>query len=104
MRIPALPALPPTSDTWADKLYSCTDALPEGALVLAAKEAADPTAARVDFDSMQRDTPYARPIEGMANLGLPAFEASTGSVAFIKDSFVLKNFHQHPIRDADHAE
>ena len=89
VRILALPSPPPTTDAWADKLYTCTYALPAGSLVLSVKEAADPAAAHADFDGLQRSTASARPIEGMANLGLPAFETSAGSVVFVKDSFVL---------------
>ncbi|MET3919124.1 hypothetical protein [Arthrobacter sp. UYEF20] len=90
VRILALSVPPRTSDSWADKLYTCTYALPAGSLVLSVKEAADPAAARGHFDGLQQTTASARPIEGMANLGLPAFESTDGSVVFVKDSFVLK--------------
>lgn len=89
VRILALPASPRTTETWADKLYSCTYALPAGSLTLSVKETADPAAARGHFDTLQQRTASARPIEGMANLGLPAFETVAGSVVFVKDSFVL---------------
>lgn len=87
-RILSLPETPPTSDSWAEKLYTCTYSLPSGPLVLSVKETADPAAARANFDSL-RQQPTARPIEGMANLGLPAFETTAGSVVFAKDNFVL---------------
>ena len=87
-RILSLSASPPTSDSWAEKLYTCTYSLPSGRLVLSVKETADPAAARARFDSLQRQ-PTARPIEGMANLGLPGFETTAGSVVFTKDNFVL---------------
>lgn len=89
VRIMALPDSPRTTDSWADRLYTCTYALPAGSLVLSVKETADPAAARAHFDGLQQETVSARPIEGMANLGLPAFETPDGSVAFVKDSFVL---------------
>lgn len=88
-RILSLPGTPVTTDTWADKLYTCTYALPAGSLVLSVKEAADPAAARSYFDGLPRSTASARPIDGLANLGLPAFETTAGSVVFVKDSFVL---------------
>ena len=88
-RVLSLSAAPATREAWVDKLYTCAYALPTGALVLSVKEAADPAAARVHFDGLQQRTTAARPIEGMANLGLPAFETSAGSVVFVKDSFVL---------------
>ena len=87
-RILSLPASPPTSDSWAEKLYTCTYSLPSGPLVLSVRETADPAAARARFDSLQRQ-PTARPIEGMTNLGLPGFETTAGSVVFAKDNFVL---------------
>jgi hypothetical protein len=89
VRILALPTPPRTTDAWADKLYTCTYALPAGPLTLSVKETADPAAARGHFDSLQQRTASARPIEGMANLGLPAFETAAGSAVFVKDSFVL---------------
>ena len=89
VRILALPSPPRTTDAWADKLYTCTYALPAGTLVLSVKETADPAAAHGHFDGLQRSTDSARPIEGMANLGLPAFETPAGAVSFVKDSFVL---------------
>lgn len=89
VRILALPSPPRTHDSWADRLYTCTYALPAGSLVLAVKETADPAAARVHFDGLRQKAVSARPIEGMANLGLPAFESTDGSVVFVKDSFVL---------------
>ncbi|GAC1569150.1 MAG: hypothetical protein NVS3B6_22530 [Pseudarthrobacter sp.] len=88
VRILALPATPGTTDTWADKLYTCTYALPAGSLVLSVKEAADPAAARAYFDSSQKTTAQAAPIEGLTNLGFPAYE-SPASAVFVKDSFVL---------------
>ena len=88
-RILSLPDAPVTTDSWAGKLYTCTYALPAGPLVLSVKETADPAAARAHFDSLKQGQSPARPIEGMANLGLPAFETMAGSVAFVKDSFVL---------------
>ncbi len=89
VRILALPAPPRTTDTWADKVYTCSYALPAGTLTLSVKETADPAAARAHFDRLLQRTASARPIEGMANLGLPAFENTAGSAVFVKDSFVL---------------
>lgn len=88
VRILALPSPPGTSASWADKLYTCTYALPAGPLVLSVKETSDPTAARASFDGLQRTTAGAAPIEGLANLGFPAFQTSSSAV-FVKDNFVL---------------
>ncbi|WP_426939431.1 hypothetical protein ACQCSV_07435 [Pseudarthrobacter sp. S3] len=88
VKIPALPSVPGTAATWADKFYTCTYTLPGGALVLSVKEAADPDAAHAFFQELQRSTVAADPIEGLANLGFPAFQ-TPASAAFVKDSFVL---------------
>jgi len=90
VRILALPSAPGTAASWADKLFTCTYALPGGPLVLSVKEAADPAAAHAAFGELQRTTGSAAPIEGMANLGLPAFQTPGGAVVFVKDSFVLR--------------
>ena len=87
-RILALASPPLTTDSWADKLYTCTYALPTGPLVLSVKEAADTAAARAYFERQQQSSAQAAPIEGLANLGLPAFQTPASAV-FVKDSFVL---------------
>lgn len=87
-RILSLPATPATTETWADKLYTCTYALPAGSLVLSVKETADPSAARAYFDRLQQRAAGAAPIEGLANLGFPAFQTPASAV-FVKDNFVL---------------
>ncbi|WP_442542460.1 hypothetical protein ACSBOX_10945 [Arthrobacter sp. KN11-1C] len=90
VKILSLATAPRTTDSWASKLYTCTYALPAGPLVLSVKEAADPAAARAYFDALASSTASSRPIEGMANLGFPAFESTAGSVVFVKDNFILK--------------
>ncbi|UUL75427.1 hypothetical protein NG819_14590 [Pseudarthrobacter sp. Fe7] len=87
-RILALSTVPGTTASWADKIYTCTYALPAGSLVLSVKEAAEPDAARADFHDLQRTTPGSAPIEGLANLGFPAFQTPASAV-FTKDNFVL---------------
>ena len=87
-RILSLSRPPETKETWTDKLYTCAYALPAGSLVLSVKEAADPSAARAYFDGLQRTTAGAAPIEGLANLGFPAFQTPASAV-FVKDNFVL---------------
>ncbi|MEW1808728.1 hypothetical protein [Pseudarthrobacter sp. NPDC080039] len=87
-RILALPSPPPTTDAWADSLYTCTYALPPGSFVLSVKETPDPAGARAHFEALQQKTASARPIEGMANLGFQAFQ-TPAAVVFVKDNFVL---------------
>ncbi|MEW1808986.1 hypothetical protein [Pseudarthrobacter sp. NPDC080039] len=88
VKILALPSPPGTSASWADKLYTCTYTLPAGALVLSVKEAPDPDTAHTYFQDLQRTTGGAAPIEGLANLGFPAFQTPASAV-FVKDNFVL---------------
>lgn len=84
----ALPSAPGTTTSWAEKLFTCTYALPSGSLVLSVKEAGDADAARSYFEDRQRSTAGAVPIEGLANLGFPAFQTPSSAV-FVKDNFVL---------------
>jgi len=88
VRILTLPSVPGTTASWADKLYTCTYALPGGPLVLSVKEATGPNAAHAYFQELQRSTAGAAPIEGLANLGFPAFQTPSTAV-FAKDNFVL---------------
>lgn len=88
MQTLSLPADPPTTSSWAEKLYTCTYTLPAGSLVLSVKEAPDARAARDDLAALQRAADGAAPIEGLENLGFPAFQTPASAV-FAKDNFVL---------------
>jgi hypothetical protein len=81
---------PHTVDTWADSTFTCTYHLDEGALEISVREAPDQAAALTYFDAMQALAVDATPIEGLANLGFPAYETADGSAVFQKDSFVLQ--------------
>ncbi|WP_334173779.1 hypothetical protein [Sinomonas sp.] len=85
----ALPAVPVPASAWAAGLYTCTYALPGGTLVLSVKAYPDPAAARSYAQAAVAGLPGAAPIQGLANLGLPAYRSSTGTVAFAKDAFAL---------------
>ncbi|GAC1375119.1 MAG: hypothetical protein NVS2B15_17620 [Pseudarthrobacter sp.] len=88
VQILALASAPGSEATWVDRLFTCTYALPGGSLALSVKEAADPDAAHAYFHDVQRSTAGATPIEGLANLGFPAFQTPASAV-FVKDNFVL---------------
>lgn len=88
VRVLSLPSDPDTTNSWTDRLYTCTYGLPAGPLVLSVKEASDPQAARAYFEGLQQKTVGAVPVEGMANLGFPAFQTPVSAV-FAKDNFVL---------------
>jgi hypothetical protein len=81
---------PHTINSWADSTFTCTYHLAEGALVISVQEAADKASALKYFTAMQALAKGAKPIEGLANLGFPAYETADGSAVFQKDSFVLK--------------
>ncbi|WP_285245586.1 hypothetical protein [Pseudarthrobacter sp. fls2-241-R2A-127] len=84
----SLTSEPATTNSWADKLYTCTYALPGGPLVLTVKEAPDAQSAAADLAGRQNSSAGAAPIEGLANLGFAAFQTPTSAV-FAKDNFVL---------------
>jgi hypothetical protein len=81
---------PHTIDDWADNTFTCTYHLDEGDLVISVKEAKKRAAALTYFDAMQALAKDAKPIDGLANLGFPAYETADGSAVFQKDSFVLQ--------------
>ncbi|WP_163167436.1 hypothetical protein [Arthrobacter sp. Alg241-R88] len=81
---------PHTVNSWADTTFTCLYHLDEGALEISVKEAADQATALNYFEAMQALAVDATPIEGLANLGFPAYETEDGSAVFQKDSFVLQ--------------
>lgn len=81
---------PHTADTWADSTFTCSYHLDEGALEISVREAPDQATALTYFEAMQALAVGATPIEGLANLGFPAYETADGSAVFQKDSFVLQ--------------
>ena len=81
---------PHTINDWVGDTFTCTYHLQEGALEISVQEAPDQTMAMTYFDAMQALARDAVPIQGLANLGFPAFETGDGSAVFQKDSFILK--------------
>ncbi|HEU4666992.1 MAG TPA: hypothetical protein VFS79_04945 [Arthrobacter sp.] len=81
---------PHTVEKWADSTFTCIYHLDQGALEISVRETADQAAALTYFDAMQALAVGATPIEGLANLGFPAYETADGSAVFQKDSFVLQ--------------
>jgi hypothetical protein len=76
-------------DSYMHGHYACTYALPGGPLELSVHEAADPAGAQAYADSIRTDYGSAEDIEGLANLGFPAYRTAEGAVVFVKDSMVL---------------
>jgi hypothetical protein len=64
--------------------------LPTGPLVLSVKDSADVAAARGYLDRRRRGMGRTQPLTGLAGLGLPAYENTTGSVVFLKDNMTLQ--------------
>ncbi len=89
MSILKLDSKPHTVSTWANSTFTCTYHLDAGALKISVKEAADQQAALDHFNVEKALAKDAKPIEGLANLGFPAYETADGSAVFQKDSFVL---------------
>lgn len=85
-----LDSKPHTINDWADSTFTCTYHLTEGALEISVQEAKDQASALTYFDAMQALAKDATPIEGLANLGFPAYETADGSAVFQKDNFVLQ--------------
>ncbi|WP_461186572.1 hypothetical protein [Arthrobacter sp. Z4-13] len=81
---------PHTINDWADSTFTCTYHLDEGDLVISVKQAKNKATALTYFEAMQALAKDAKPIEGLANLGFPAYETADGSAVFQKDSFILQ--------------
>lgn len=80
----------PTKATWADHLYTCTYRLPNGPLVLSVKQSTDARAARGYFGTLRDRLGGTTALTGLAGLGLPAYQNTTGSVVFLKDNMTLQ--------------
>ena len=79
-----------TKATWADHVYTCTYQLPGGPLLLSVKESPDVPTARIYFDALRVRLGNTKPLTGMAGLGFPAYETTTGTVVFLKDNKTLE--------------
>ncbi|WAP52085.1 hypothetical protein OL239_01820 [Arthrobacter sp. ATA002] len=75
---------PHTINDWVDDTFTCTYHLQEGALEISVQEAPDQKMALTYFEAMQALARDAKPIEGLANLGFPAYETADGSAVFQK--------------------
>lgn len=80
---------PHTVNDWADSTFTCIYHLQDGDLEISVREASSQASARTYFDAMQALAKNATTIEGLANLGFPAYETADGSAVFQKDNFVL---------------
>lgn len=85
----ALPAAVEGEDSYMHGHYACDYPLEGGPLELSVHEAADADEAQAYADSVRTDYGTAEDIEGLANLGFPAYRTAEGAVVFVKDSMVL---------------
>ncbi len=85
----ALPAPVEGEDSYLHGHYACTYPLQGGPLELSVHEAADGDEAQAYADSLRGEYGTAEDIEGLANLGFPAYRTEDGAVVFVKDSMVL---------------
>ena len=85
-----LPSPPAAAASWAGHLYTCAYHLPGGRLVLSVKDASDVTAARTYFSALVQHLRSASALTGLPALGLPAYQATAGTVVFLKDDKTLE--------------
>ncbi|TFC90365.1 hypothetical protein [Cryobacterium sp. TMT4-31] len=57
--------------------------------MISVQESSDAASARSYFDTMQENLAPIQPLEGLANLGFPAYETADGVVVFLKDKMTL---------------
>lgn len=86
----ALKALPTPTTSWNGGLYTCRFDLPDGQLTLRVKEFTDVPSALQYVETARAATTPTAPIEGLANLGLPAYRSPRGVVIFLKDAMTLE--------------
>lgn len=79
----------PTS-AWEDPEFTCSFDLADGPLVLTVHDADERTAGMAHFQSMRTGATGAEPIKGVYSLGLPAYETSDGTVAFVREGKTLE--------------
>jgi hypothetical protein len=81
---------PKASHSWANGLFSCTYALPHGALRLSVKDDLDNSAGKAYFERLRHRLPDATTLRGVQSLGFPAIETVDGNTAFLKDGKTLR--------------
>ncbi|MFD3445129.1 hypothetical protein ACFDTO_11080 [Microbacteriaceae bacterium 4G12] len=85
----ALPAPVEGEDSYMHGHYACDYDLEGGPLELSVHEAADADEAQAYADSVRTEYGTAEDIEGLANLGFPAYRTADGAVVFVKDNMAL---------------
>jgi hypothetical protein len=86
----ALSALPSTTTSWVNNVYTCTYHLTQGPLTLSVHQTGSPRAAHGYFAGLRRTMGATRSLRGAKGLGLPAYETTSGNVVFLKDASTLQ--------------
>lgn len=89
MRTFALPTQPGSTRHWSGGIFGCTYQLPMGELRLSVNDAVDPANGGTYYRQLRARLPSASTIQGMQNLGLPAFQTPY-DVVFLKDGKTLR--------------
>lgn len=85
-----LSAAPSTTSTYVDRLFTCTYHLAQGPLVLSVMDTTDVPSATRYYDALRRELGNPRPLSGVASLGLPSVQTTSGVVVFLKDDKTLE--------------
>lgn len=85
-----LKSLPTATTRWQDRLYTCRFELPDGQLTLRVREFTDVPSALQYLETARAASAPTEAIEGLANLGLPAYRSPRGIVIFLKDAMTLE--------------
>ena len=81
---------PATTSTYVDRLFTCTYHLAQGPLVLSVMDTTDVPSATRYYDTLRQRLGNPPPLTGVASLGLPSVQTSSGTVLFLKDDKTLE--------------
>jgi hypothetical protein len=85
-----LSARPMPTHTWRSGVFICLYRLPGGTLRVTVNDATNRTTGRRYFDKLRSGLPDPTRIRGVASLGFPAFETTSGNTVFLKDGKTLR--------------
>jgi hypothetical protein len=85
-----LSALPSSSHTWSDQIFTCNYDLGGATLALSVQDSSSEKAGQAYFAGLQSRLAGAVPIGNPRNFGFPAFRTPDGNVVFLKDGKTLR--------------
>lgn len=80
-----LDAMPANHHLWIPPVYTCVWHLENSRLTMSVDDVSDPKVGEANFEELRASVDGAEDLPGMQSFGLPAFEASSGVVGFLKD-------------------